>query len=108
MENPINDRKQAAVRRLKMVERFRSSGMTQGAFCQAEGIPISTLSWWVRKAREIPQRPVGTEFREVRMAPAAPLPDWSTELISPRGWTIRCRHVLGPEEMARLLKSLKC
>ena len=108
MENPIVDREQTAASRLKMVERFRGSGMTQRAFCQTEGIPVSTLTWWVRKAREISQRRGSTEFREVRMAPAVPLPDWSTELISPRGWTIRCRHVLGAEEMARLLKSLKC
>ena len=108
MKNPIVDREQAAAGRLKMVERFRGSGMIQRAFCQTEGIPVSTLSWWVREAREISRQPGRTEYREVRMAPAAPLPDWSTELISPRGWTIRCSHVRGAGEMARLLKSLKC
>lgn len=91
-----------------MVERFRRSGMTQRAFCHAEGIPISTLSWWVRKAGEKAEPAGRMEFREMAMAPASVPADWSTELVSPRGWTIRCRHVLGVEEMARLLKRLKC
>ena len=87
-----------------MVERFRGSGMTQRAFCQAEGIPISTLSWWVRKGREITKHRDRMEFREVRMAPALS-PDWGMEMVSPRGWTIRCRQPLGSEDIGRLLKS---
>ena len=89
-----------------MVERFRDSGMTRRAFCRAEGISTFTLNWWLRKAKATAQ-PGRMEFSEVRMPPAA-IPDWGTELISPRGWTIRCHRVLGAEEIGRLLKSLKC
>ena len=94
-----------------MVERFRSSGMTRRAFCQAEGIATSTLNWWLGKTRGSASersRQGRVEFSEVRMGPAAAVPDWSAELISPRGWTIRFRQVLVAEEIRRLLKSLKC
>ena len=106
MENPKNNRKQSAADRLEMVERFRGSGMTRRAFCRAEGISTFTLNWWLRKAKT-PAQPGLMEFSEVRMAPAA-VPDWGTELISPRGWTIRCHQAMSAEEIGRLLKSLKC
>ena len=109
MENPGIDREQAKAKRLEMVARFRGSGMTRRAFCQAEGIATSTLNWWLGKARgSVTGRPGRIEFSEVRLAPAAAAPDWGTELISPRGWTIRCRQGLDAEEVGRLLKSLKC
>ena len=107
MENPRINREQAAAKRLEMVERFRSSGMTRRAFCQAEGIATSTLNWWLGKGAAAGRRG-RMEFSEVRMGPAAGSADWGTELISPRGWTIRCRRGLDAEEVGRLLKSLKC
>ena len=94
-----------------MVERFRGSGVTRRAFCQAEGIATSTLNWWLGKTRGTVSGRSGRarmEFSEVRMGPAAAAPDWGAEFISPRGWTMRFRQVLGAEEIGRLLKSLKC
>ena len=109
MENPRITREQAAAKRLEMVERFRGSGMTRRVFCEAEGIAASTLDWWLGKAKgTVAGRRGRMGFSEVRMAPEAAASDWGTELISPRGWTIRFRQGLGGEEAGRLLKRLKC
>ena len=94
-----------------MVERYLRSGKGQRVFCADEGIPVSTLQWWMRKAREAAE-PEAVKLREVEWTAAPPAVEasttWGMELVSPRGWTLRRREALEAAEMARLLKSLPC
>ena len=94
-----------------MVERYERSGKSQREFCEDEGVGLSTLQLWMRKA-SVGDNRAALALREVEW-PAAPKataaqPGWGLELVSPRGWTLRHREALDGTELARLLKSLKC
>ncbi len=95
--------------RREMVDRYQRSGKSQREFCEDESISLSTLQWWMRKAKS--PEPGSIALREVEW-PAGPtsMPAlaWGLELVSPRGWTLRHREALNAAELARLLKSLKC
>jgi hypothetical protein len=95
--------------RLQMVEQFRQSGLDRRAFCEREGIALSTLDFWRHKAKRLGQETPRIAFSEVRMEPASsPVVNWGLEILSPDGWTLRCRDGLEAADMTRLLKSLKC
>jgi transposase len=107
--NPRQKERIGKAERLQMVEQFWHSGLDRRAFCKREGIPLSTLDWWQHKAKQGGQESAGVEFREVRVEPmAGPAMNWSVEILSPDGWTLRCREGWAASDMARLLKSLKC
>src|SRR5207247_4359763 len=91
----------------QMVERYERSGKSQREFCEEEGISLSTLQWWMRKAKGVAETEA-IALREVEWPAAPPASAWGVELISPRGWTLRHREALNAAELARLLKSLKC
>jgi hypothetical protein len=110
MENQTHRYASRAAARREMVDRYERSGKSQREFCEGEGISLSTLQWRMRKARSV-AAPAAMTLQEVEW-PAGPAlmqgPGWGLELVSPRGWTLRCREALGGAELARLLKSLKC
>jgi transposase len=110
MENQTDkSRAGRAIARRQMVERYERSGKSQREFCEGEGISLSTLQWWMRKARG-DAKPAAMALREVEWAEATTTsgPAWGLELVSPRGWTLRHREALDAADLARLLKSLKC
>jgi transposase-like protein len=41
-----------AQERRRLLRLFRRSGLSAKRFCQGRGIPVSTLSYWVRKSRD--------------------------------------------------------
>lgn len=96
-----------------MIARYHRSDLTQRAFCEQAGIPISTLQWWLVKARReaAPAPPV--LFREVTL-PDAVRPDrgadlaWAVEIITRTGVTLRLREPLGPATLRLLLRSARC
>jgi len=93
-----------------MVERYERSGKSQREFCEGEGISLSTLQLWMRKARGRAEAEA-MALREVAWGADWALPQapgWGLELVSPRGWTLRHREALDGAELGRLLKSLKC
>lgn len=97
-----------ASQRLQMVERFQRSGMTRKAFAAQEGVPRSTLDFWLYVASHRPT-PSSVMFREVEVSlPAAQPAGWAMEIESPEGLRIRCREALGGSELARLLRGVKC
>jgi hypothetical protein len=98
-----------ARKRLEMVERFRRSGQTRRAFCESEGVAKSTLDWWLRRSRR-PLKKKRVVFHEVGVISAGmgAAADWSMEMVSPQGWRIRTRQMLGTQELARLLRESQC
>ena len=111
MENQTyRSREDRAKARREMVERYESSGKSQREFCEDEGVGLSTLQLWMRKAG-VGGEPAPMAFGEVEWPTAQKATassGWGLELVSPRGWTLRHREALGAGELARLLKSLKC
>ena len=110
MENKTdNSRAGRAKARRQMVERYERSGKSQREFCEGEGISLSTLQWWMRKAKVVPE-PKAMVLREVEWAaePTSAPAVWRVDLVSPRGWTLRHRETMDAVELVRLLKGLKC
>jgi hypothetical protein len=96
--------------RRELVARYQRSDLTQRAFCEHVGIPMSTLQWWLVKARReaAPAPPI--TFREVavpedvrsgRVLDTA----WAVEITTRTGTTLRLREPLAPALLRRVLQS---
>jgi hypothetical protein len=112
MENKAIVRRQyraSADQRMQMVEQFRCSGLTRKAFSLHYGVPLATLSWWLRKAKPSSSAPATMSFREVKVIPAADPPEaWAMEVESPSGMKVRCREELPVRILERLLRGTRC
>ena len=92
---------------------FRQSGLTQRAFCEPIGLPVSTLQWWLARARReaVAGRPVA--FTEITIpARAQPVrgigPEWAVEIVTTAGVTVRLREPLRPATLCGLLRGRRC
>ena len=98
--------------RRQLVARFHRSDQTQRAFCEQAGIPVSTLQWWLVKARREAARETPITFTEV-MLPDDARPDrgggsaWAVEIITRAGVTLRLRE-LPPAALRVLLRDVRC
>ena len=96
--------------RREVVARYHRSDLTQRAFCEHAGIPVSTLQWWLVKAR---REATPVTFREVSL-PDAARPDrgvdlaWAVEIVTRTGVTVRLREPLAPTVIRFLLRSARC
>ena len=93
--------------------RFHQSGLTQRAFCEQTGLPVSTLQWWLARAwREAAVvRPI--TFTEVSAPPRVPAARatsaaWAVEIVTPSGLTVRMQDPLGPIAVRALLRGPRC
>lgn len=95
--------------RLEMVKRFRRSGQTRRAFCESEGVPKSTLDWWLRKSKGW-SRKRRMAFEEVAVVSnsVGNAAAWAQEVVSPQGWTIRSQETLSVDDIVRLLQVTRC
>jgi transposase-like protein len=100
--------------RRQLLARYHRSDLTQRAFCEQAGIPLSTLQWWVVQARRAATRPSrAVAFAEI-VAPARaevprdPQPAWAVEITTARGLTVRLRSPLAPRGLDRLLRDARC
>jgi hypothetical protein len=69
----------SAAKRDALLAQYRSSGLTQRAFCDQIGLPLSTLQFWLLRARRTAARPAIT-FAEVSTPVLAPAPTWAVEI----------------------------
>jgi hypothetical protein len=83
--------------------------LSRAAFSEREGVPLSTLDWWLRRCREETEPPGGVVFEEVP-APVLGVDagEWAMEVVSPGGWRIRSREVLNVTALVSLLRVRKC
>jgi len=96
--------------RRQLLARYHRSDLTQHAFCEQAGIPLSTLQWWLVQARRAATRPPrAVAFAEI-VAPACvesrvdTPPAWAVEIATARGLTVRLRSPLAPTVLGRLLR----
>ncbi len=94
-----------------MVRQFQDSGLSRRDFSKQCGVPLSTLGWWLAKAKgKSAVEPV--IFSEIRIIPSEerlrPKGDWAMEIEGPGGLIIRCRDPLSQEELKRLLGVSSC
>jgi hypothetical protein len=108
MENQTDTQqyRASAEQRLQMIEQFRSSGLTQAAFCKQSGISLPTLGYWLKKTNQASKLPPPVLFSEVKLAaPGIAQPNtWALEIIAPSGMTIRSRDQYAIQDLAQLLR----
>jgi len=95
--------------RRQLVARYQRSDLTQRAFCEQVGLPISTLQWWLAKLRRETGRTTPVAFAEVTM-PAEVKSGcevdlkWAVEVETRTGVTLRLREPLTPALLRLLLR----
>lgn len=75
--------RRSAETRAKLMQKYGESGLTQKAFCEAEGIKTSTFQNWLRAK---PKRPAFTEVTAAAAAQAT-----TVEFLFPDGTAVRIR-----------------
>ena len=95
--------------RRQLLARYHRSDLTQRAFCEQAGLPLSTLQWWLVQARRAATRPPrAVAFAEIVASRGAEAsretgPAWAVEIATVRGLTVRLRSPLAPTALGRLL-----
>lgn len=69
----------------ELVEEYERSGKSQKAYCQAAGIGLAKLNYWIREYRNRQQPPAG--FIRVDAQPANQPPE--LEILYPNGVRLR-------------------
>ncbi len=103
----------AATTRRELVARYQRSDLTQRAFCEQVGIPLSTLQWWLVKARREAGAVAPVTFTEVSL-PVDPQASrgmgagWAVEIVTHTGVTLRFREPLAPALLRFVLPRARC
>jgi hypothetical protein len=90
--------------------RYRASGLTQRAFCAQVGLPLSTLQWWLVRARRRARPVPPVTFTEIPrpFASVASAPTWAVEIVTAAGVTVRLRESLPSSAVRALLRGGRC
>ena len=94
--------------------RFQESGLSRRAFADRHGIALSTLSYWLRQEKrrrgKVAAAGPGIVFSELKVSPESFGRDsqWSMEVVSRAGLTVRSREILPTEVLIRLLCGEEC
>ena len=86
-----------------VVAEFRRSGLSRRAFCDETGVALSTLGWWLTKARRAAPVPAFTEVRLPGLVPPAPSQSWAVEILTGEGVTIRYRDAVAVADLLHAL-----
>jgi transposase-like protein len=89
--------------RRELVSKYRGSGMTQAAFCRANGVKAVTLSKWLRTQGKSGRGGCGAGFAEVEIVPPA-VRDLAVEVARPDGRVFRFRNLRADEEHAAFIR----
>lgn len=95
----------AAGERVALLEAYRTSGLTQRAFAEREGLNYSTFTAWVqgrRRSAEAANQPAKVSFTEVRLPATA---SRGLEVRLPDGTVLRGGNVADLASLVRALRS---
>jgi hypothetical protein len=88
------------------IEIWKSSGLSQRAYCAREGIAVSTLQWWCRRLRE--NGHVDTpRFVPVAIRAIPDVRDEPIEVVLLSGRRLRLAAPRDETELARLVRLLE-
>ena len=89
--------------RRELVNKYRGSGMTQAAFCRANGLTAVTLSKWLRARGGKGCGRSAAGFAEVEIVPPA-VRDLAVEVARPDGRVFRFRNLRADDEHAAFIR----
>lgn len=74
------------------------------------GLPLSTLQWWLARARRraLSARPVTFTEIPLPIAPPPGAPAWAVEIVTATGVTVRLREPLPPAAVRTLVRGGRC
>jgi predicted nucleic acid-binding Zn ribbon protein len=99
--------------RRELVARYHRSDLTQRAFCEQVGLPLSTLQWWLVKGRREAASVAPVTFTEVSLpvetqVHRAVCADWAVEIVTHTGVTLRFREPLAPALLRFVSPRARC
>lgn len=94
---------------------YRRSGLSQSAFCEQRGVALSSLTYWLSKARrgKLRRRANGSRASAGQLVPVRLLDELQPqsppglEVESARGYLIRVPVGIEPELLARYMHALE-
>ena len=89
--------------RRELVRKYCGSGMTQAAFCRANGLTAVTFSKWLRARGGKGRNRSAAGFAEVGIAPPA-VRDLAVEVARPDGRVFRFRNLRADDEHAAFIR----
>ena len=89
--------------RRDLLRKYCRSGMTQAAFCRANGLTAVTLSKWLRARGEKGRGRGAAGFAEVEIAPPD-VCDLAVEVVRPDGRVFRFRNLRATGEHAAFIR----
>lgn len=89
--------------RRELIRKYRGSGMTQAAFCRANGLTAVTLSKWLRANGKNVRGRNPAAFTEVEIQPPV-VCDLAVEVIRPDGRVLRFRNLRATGEHAAFIR----
>ena len=89
--------------RRELIRKYRGSGMTQAAFCRANGLTAVTLSKWLRARGEKERGRGAAGFAEVEIQPPA-VCDLAVDVVRPDGRVFRFRNLRVTGEHAAFIR----
>lgn len=88
------------------IEGWRSSGLSQRAYCEREAIALSSLQWWLRKRRAA-DRPEPVSFVPVEVGAVSGACEAPIEVVLLSGRRLRLSAPKSETELARLVRLLE-
>jgi transposase-like protein len=89
--------------RLELIRKYRGSGMSQAAFCRANGLTAVTLSKWLGANGKNVRGRNPAAFAEVEVAPPD-VRDLAVEVVRPDGRVFRFRNLRADGEHAAFIR----
>ena len=99
----LGRKRYAESERRELIRKYRRSGMTQAAFCRANGLTAVTLSKWLRARAEKGRGRDAAGFAEVEIQPPA-VRDLAVEVIRSDGRVFRFRNLRATGEHAAFIR----
>jgi transposase-like protein len=105
-------RRSSVAERDRWIRAWEAGDQTQQEFARANGLSVSTLRGWIRRARR--PAPAAVAFREINLAEAlgaewtARRPDWEFEVRLPRGLAIGVARGTAVSRVRELVEALRC
>jgi len=99
--------KEQETHRRNTVYRYRESGMTRKAYCEAHDVPLSTLDLWIRRYRNEPTTDGNPAISMVSVGTAASRPaERRVRVIARSGVTVELDLPAAEEEIATVLRAM--
>jgi transposase-like protein len=98
-------RRSSRAERRAMVEEYQASGLTQKEFAARRQVPLSTLTYWLRRARRSRANAASSSPVHFQSFPLPESPAWAAEVRRADGTLLRFSAGAGADLVHAVLKA---